>query len=135
MSDLSPAIWKEIEEASFRIPIRDPERFISIGKLRTIIKKSRRSNDQNALLWALYSDAIAQGGETLGGWTTEDIHEFALGSYFGWERCDAFGMRRQKPKRRSSRLSKTEFADFVDAFVRLMAQHGIVLKLPGDRVL
>jgi hypothetical protein len=41
-------------------------------------------------------------------------------------------MKRVKPKKRSSRLTKQEFSDFVEAFVRQMAEHGIVLTLPED---
>lgn len=132
MIDLSPAVWKEIEAHARSFPAR-PERFISLGALRTIIKKSRRSNDQNALLWALYSDAIAKGGETLGGWTTEDIHEYMLGEYHGWKVHEAFGEKRKKPIKRSSRLTKMEFSDFVEFVVRRFAEHGIVLELPGDQ--
>ena len=132
MTDLSPAVWKEIEASARSFPARS-ERFISLGALRTIIKKPRRSNDQNALLWALYYDAIAQGGETLGGWTSDDIHEYMLGEWSGWNTCEAFGKKRLKPKKRSSRLGKMEFSDFVSFVVRRFAEHGIVLELPGDQ--
>jgi hypothetical protein len=103
-----------------------------LGTLRNIIRKARRTTDQNALLWALYDDVLKLGGEALAGWSRDDLHEFALGEYFGWDVSEAFGRKRMKPKRRSSRLTKAEFSDFVDAFVRLMAGHGIVLTLPGE---
>ena len=106
--------------------------FVSLDILRNIIKKARRSTDQNALLWALYTDAKAIGGETLGGWTTEDLHEYMLGEHFGWTVHEALGRKRQKPKHRSSRLTKTEFSDFVEFGVRRFAEHGIVLRLPGE---
>jgi hypothetical protein len=127
MTDLSPTVWREIE---LNASIHDGTKQISLPILRNILRKSRRTPDQNALLWALYDDALKAGGEALGGWTAEDLHEFALGSYFGWDRHDAFGMKRIKPKRRSSRLTKAEFGDFVDAFIRQMAEHGIVLETP-----
>ena len=125
MSDLTASQWRDIEKASEHGCIR-------LGVLRTIIKKSRRTNDQNALLWVLYSDALKQDGETLGGWTTEDVHEYMLGEYHGWEVHEAFGRKRMKPVRRSSRLTKTEFADFVSFVVQRFAEHGIVLELPGE---
>jgi len=136
VSDLTAGQWREVERASIYLPQDGSNglgRYIGLRELREIIRKSRRSNDQNALLWALYSDALRLGGETLGGWTTEDIHTFMLGEYFGWERYSAFGMTRQKPKRRSSRLTKAEFSDFVEFVVRRFAEHGIVLELPGDQ--
>lgn len=136
MSDLTQSQWRAIEKASIHL-LDDGEhghgRYIGLGDLRNIIRKSRRTNDQNALLWALYEDVLRQGGETLAGWTKEDLHEYALGEFFGWDVSEAFGRKRMKPKRRSSRLTKTEFADFVEAFVRKMAEHGIVLTLPGDK--
>lgn len=136
MSDLTPAQWRDIEKASIYLPQDGSHglgRYIGLGALRNIIKKSRRTNDQNALLWALYSDALKLGGEALGGWTTEDIHEYMLGEHFGWTRHEAFGRVRMKPNRRSSRLTKLEFGDFVDFVVRRFAEHGIVLELPDER--
>ena len=133
MTDLSPAVWKEIEEASFRIPIRDPERFISIGKLRTIIKKSRRSSSQNATLWMVYTQILERGGEELGGFTKDDLHEFFLIDYFGSEVHELFGLKRLKPHKRSSRLSKMEFSDFLDHIVRFVAEKGIVVEMPGEQ--
>jgi hypothetical protein len=129
--NLPPTTWREIQRASVYLP---QGRFIGIGVLENILRKSRRTNDQNALLWALYDDALRVGGEMLGGWTREDIHEYMLGEWFGWDVHDALGMKRKKPKRRSSRLTKGEFGDFVDFVVRRFAEHGIVLKLPGDAV-
>ena len=131
MSDLTASQWRDIEQAALSFPART-EKFIALGALRTIIKKARRSNDQNALLWALYSDALKQGGETLGGWTTEDVHEYMLGEYHGWEVHEAFGRKRMKPVKRSSRLTKMEFSDFVAFVVQRFAEHGIILELPGD---
>jgi hypothetical protein len=144
MTDLPQSVWREIEKAAFTVNgIRAQDgtslaeraysrKVIEVGTLKNILRKSRRTNDQNALLWALYDDVLKQGGETLAGWTKEDLHDFALGSYFGWDRYEAFGMKKVKPKQRSSRLAKSEFSNFVEHFVMQMAQHGIYLKLPGD---
>lgn len=132
VSDLSASTWREIEKQSIVLPAYNLGRLIEVGKLRTIIRQSRRTSPQNALLWSLYEDAIERGGETLGGWTKEDIHEFMLGEFFGWQVCEAFGRKRQKPKKRSSRLTKTQFSEFVEFVVQRFAEHGIVLELPGD---
>ena len=48
----------------------------------------------------------------MGGWTKDDLHEFFLIDHFG-ENLKLFGKKRLKPMRRSSRLNKMEFADFV----------------------
>src|SRR5690606_35697868 len=131
MSDLPASTWREIEKAAIPMTAQGPS-VIPLGKLRTIIRQSRRTSPQNALLSSLYEDAIERGGEALGGWTKEDIHEFMLGEFFGWQVCEAFGRKRQKPKKRSSRLTKTQFSEFVEFVVRRFAEHGIVLELPGD---
>jgi hypothetical protein len=132
VTDLTQSQWRAIENESIYLPGQKAVgRFIGLGTLRTILKR-RRTNDQNALLWALYSDALKLGGESLGGWTSDDLHEYMLGEFHGWDRCEAFGRVRMKPKRRSSRLTKQEFSDFVEFVVRKFAEHGIVLKLPGD---
>lgn len=94
--------------------------------------KAKRSTDQNALLWSIYADIIRMGGEAMAGWTKDDLHEFFLGSHFGWTECRLFGERRKKPARRSSRLNKQEFSDFVEFIVRFMAEQGVYLQLPGD---
>ena len=132
MSDLPASTWREIEKAAVRVHDQRFGLAIRLDVLRSILRRSRRTNDQNALLWALYAEALKLGGETLGGWTTDDIHEYMLGEHFGWERREAFGKVRQKPRRRSSRLAKAEFSDFVEFVVRRFAEHGIVLELPGD---
>lgn len=133
MTVLTQAQWREIERASIYLPGQTSVgRYIGVGALKTILKKSRRTNDQNALLWSLYEDVLKSGGESLGGWTKDDLHEYCLGEYFGWDEHKAFGRTRLKPKNRSSRLSRMEFSDFVEFIVRRMAEHGIVLELPGE---
>jgi hypothetical protein len=133
MSDLPASTWREIEKASIYLPGQTSVgRYIGVGTLKTILRKSRRTNDQNALLWSLYQDALNQGGEALGGWSKDDVHEFMLGEFWGWDKLEAFGRTRIKPKKRSSRLTKMEFSDFVEFVVRRFAEHGIVLQLPGD---
>lgn len=94
--------------------------------------RPKRTDAQNALLWSLYEEILRKGGETLGGWTKEDLHEFFLGEHFGWVVHEGFGQRRKKPARRSSGLNKQEMTDFIDYIVRFMAERGVVLELPGD---
>jgi hypothetical protein len=89
--------------------------------------------EQNSLLWALYDDALEIGAERLAGFDKRDLHEMCLGEWSGWEKLTALnGRTRLIPLKRSSTLSKTEFASFVDFLVRYFAEHGIVLRLPGD---
>jgi hypothetical protein len=136
MSDLTRAQWHAIEKASVYLPQEGGQgmgRYIGLGVLRNIIRKSKRSNSQNALIHALFDDAIKAGGEALRGWTAEDIKEWALGEFWGWDEFKALGRTRLKPKRRSSSMTKTECSDFTEWFVAQMAEHHIVLELPGDQ--
>jgi hypothetical protein len=134
VTDLPQSTWTAIEKASIYLPgDRATGRYIGLGKLKTIIRKSRRSRGQNALIHALFDETIRRGGEALGGWTRDDIKEWALGEYGGWDEHKAFGRTRLKPKRRSSRMTKTECTDFIEWYVRTMAEHGIVLNLPGEQ--
>lgn len=89
--------------------------------------KPTRTLSQNAMLWALYGEIIKRGGEAMQGWTKDDLHDFFLGEHFGWEKLTGMGRPRMRPLRRSSRLSKSEFSDFVESIHRFMAHRGVVL--------
>jgi hypothetical protein len=133
--DLTESQWLEVTKASVYLPQDSAScvgRFIALDKLKAIIRRRRRSADQNALLWALYDDVLERGGESLAGWTKEDLHSFFLIEHFGADTIEIYGRKRLKPKHRSSSLTKTEFSDFIDHIVRFMAEHGVVLDLPGD---
>lgn len=93
--------------------------------------KATRSHQQNAYLWGgIYPAILKAGGNALAGWTEDDLHEYVLGECFGWETVTGFGKKRMRPKRRSSKLSKTEFMGFVDFIHRTMAGHGIFIPDP-----
>lgn len=82
----------------------------------------RRSDEQNRYLWGVVYVAFASA---LPGWDKEDIHDFLLGECFGWERIEGMGRVRLKPIKRSSKLSKIEFAEYVDFCQRKGAEHGV----------
>lgn len=92
--------------------------------------RPKRSLSQNALLWALYEQIIAKGGEAMQGWEREELHDFFLMNHFGHEVKEMFGKKKMRPLRRSSGLSKQEFTDFVESIVRFMAVRGVVLDMP-----
>lgn len=92
---------------------------------------NRRSEQQNKYLWAVcYPTILAEGGETLGGWTKDDLHEFFLGEWSGWNVLEGFGRKRMKPMRRSSRMNKQDFADYVAFIQRKAAEMGIFIPDP-----
>ena len=61
---ISDALWREIEAAALDYK---GVKFVAVPRLRLILKRSRRSNDQNALLWALYDDVIRKALANFGG--------------------------------------------------------------------
>lgn len=94
--------------------------------------KEKRTVDQNALLWSIYTDILDRGGEDMGGWTKDDLHEFFLIDHFGSSTIEVFGKKRLVPLKRSKALPKAEFAKLVDHIVRFMAMRGVVIDMPGD---
>jgi hypothetical protein len=89
--------------------------------------KSVRSQQQNRYLWGCCYAAFMPH---LPGWDAEDVHEYMLGEHFGWEVVEGFGKKRMRPIKRSSKLSKAEFADFVDFIQRKGAEMGIFVPDP-----
>lgn len=84
--------------------------------------KARRSDPQNRYLWGVVYPVIAKH---LDGFEPDDVHEYMLGECFGWETIEGFGRKRLRPLRRSSRLNKQEFSDYVGFIQRRAAEHGI----------
>jgi hypothetical protein len=94
---------------------------VSIGEL-----KASRSQQQNKYLWGVVYKTILDTG-VLQGWDADDIHEYLLGEWSGWEVIEGFGRKRMRPVRRSSGLNKEEFSQFIDFIQRKMAEHGIYI--------
>jgi hypothetical protein len=95
--------------------------------------KPQRSQSQNRYLRGyVYPQFLAGGGEALRGWTADDLHEYFLGEHFGWETVEAFGRKRMKPLRRSSRLTKQEFSDFIAFIQQKAAGLGIYIEDPDE---
>ena len=56
---------------------------------------------------------LEKGGETLGGWTREDLNEYYLGEYGGWEVLEGFGRKRMRPIKRGHSMNREEFMNFL----------------------
>ncbi len=93
--------------------------------------KPRRSQRQNSYLWGVCYATILKEG-SLEGWVAEDLHDFFLGEHFGWETIYGFRKRRIKPIRRSSKLSTTEFMEYVAFIQRYMSAKGVVIPDPHE---
>lgn len=93
--------------------------------------RPRRTDQQNRYLFGVvYPTILEAGGEALGGWTAADLHEHFLGEHFGLESLSFGGRAYEKPIRRSSRLNKQEFSDYVAFVQRQAAGLGIYVPEP-----
>ena len=92
--------------------------------------KPKRSDSQNRYLWGVVYATILREG-ALQGWDADDVHEYMLGEWSGWEVFEGFGRKRMRPIRRSSTLNKQDFSDFVEFIKRRMAEHGVVIPDAG----
>ena len=95
--------------------------------------KQRRSEQQSRYLWGVVYPAVLEGGgESLAGWTADDLHEYFLGEHFGWETLEGMGRKRLRPLRRSSKLTKMEFSDYVAFIQRKAAEFGVYVPDPNE---
>lgn len=93
--------------------------------------KPLRTHQQNAYLWGVcYAELLKH----LDGWQADDVHEYMLGECFGWETIEGLGKKRLRPLRRSSRLNKQEFSDFVAFVQRKAAEHGVFIPDADEEV-
>ena len=95
--------------------------------------KKPRTNQQNAFLFGVCYPAILEGGgELLGGWTREDLHEHFLGEFGGVETLEGFGITRTRPLLKSSRMTKEQFSEYLDWLGAKCADMGIVIPEPYE---
>ncbi len=89
--------------------------------------KPRRSLSQNAYLFGVVYPALLAH---LDGWEADDVHEYFLGEHFGWETLEGLGRKRVKPLRRSSKLTKQEFSDYIAFIQKRAAEIGVFIPDP-----
>lgn len=93
-----------------------------------------RTLQQNAYLWGVcYPTILIEAGEALAGWEADDLHEYFLGEWSGWETLEGFGRKRMRPIKRSSKLNVSEFTEYVDFIHRKAAAMGIYIPSPEER--
>lgn len=85
--------------------------------------KPRRSDEQNRYLWGVCYRTIADHT----GHSVDEWHEYFLGEHFGWETVDMMGRKKLRPLRRSRKLKKSEFADFIAFVQQRAAENGIFI--------
>lgn len=90
--------------------------------------RERRSDAQNRYLWGCAYATLAKATGQL----AEDWHEYFLGEHYGWETVEMLGRKKLRPIRRSSKLSKAEFAEHVEFIQARAAEHGIYIEDPQE---
>ena len=92
-----------------------------------------RSGQQNRYLFGVVYPELQKH---LPGWDKDDVHNFMLGEWSGWEVLDGLGGVHQhsKPIRRSSKLTTVEFSDFVGFIQRRAAEIGVYIPDANERV-
>jgi len=101
----------------------DPTRTWSVEILEW--KKPRTNQQLRYLYGVVYPMVLEAGGESLKSWTRDDLHEFFLGEIYGWETLEGLGRKRLRPLRRTSRMTKTEFSEFLYAIEARCMDMGI----------
>jgi len=88
--------------------------------------RERRSDAQNRYLWGVcYAELQRATGQE-----ADDWHEYMLGECYGWETVEMMGRKKLHPMRRSSKMDRTEFAEYVAFIQRRAAEHGIFIPDP-----
>ncbi len=88
--------------------------------------KDTRTTKQNKYLWGVVYKLLSD--ET--GNDSEDLHEYFLGEYFGWEEVQVFGGRKLRPRHRSRNLPTNDFFEFVEFIRRRAAVNGYYIPDP-----
>ena len=88
-------------------------------------KKPRTNQQLRYLFGVVYPMVLEAGGEALGGYTREDLHDFFLGEVYGWQELNALGRTQSKPVRRTSKMTKAEFTDFLYSIENKCIEMGI----------
>ncbi len=97
-----------------------------------VSKGGKRSLEQNAYLWGVCYETILAHGLRDDGWHNEDLHEYFLGEFHGWETIEGFGQKRKKPVRRSSGKSISEFMDYIEFIHQKAAEMGVYIPDPNE---
>jgi hypothetical protein len=87
--------------------------------------KNTRSNQQNRALWGLAYKLLSEHT----GHEPEELHEYFLGEFGGWEIKNILGQKKRVPKMRSHKMTTLEFADFF-AFIQRRSAETVGVFIP-----
>lgn len=90
--------------------------------------KKKRSNMQNSALWGVAYKAISE--ET--GNSKEDLHEYFLGEFGGWEDVEVMGVIKARPTLRSSKMDTKTFKEFYEFIQMRASELGYYVPSPNE---
>ena len=97
-------------------------------RVEIVEHRERRSDAQNRYLWGVcYAELQRVTGQDAADW-----HEYMLGECYGWETVEMMGRKKLRPMRRSSKMDKSEFAEYVAFIQRRAAEHNIYIADPNE---
>lgn len=97
-------------------------------RVEIVEHRERRSDAQNRYLWGVcYAELQRATGQDAADW-----HEYMLGECYGWETVEMMGRKKLRPMRRSSKMDKAEFAEYVAFIQRRSAEHNIYIPEPNE---
>jgi hypothetical protein len=97
-------------------------------RVEIVEHRERRSDAQNRYLWGVcYAELQRATGQDAADW-----HEYMLGECYGWETVEMMGRKKLRPMRRSSKMDKSEFAEYVAFIQRRAAEHNIYIADPNE---
>jgi len=92
--------------------------------LVTVEKLSRRSTDQNSLMWAIVSQIADAAGVD-----KNDLHAHLLVIRYGWQQTEWAGqVIQRRPK--SSKFSVEQMSDFIHWLLEFAADKGVKITMP-----
>lgn len=95
--------------------------------------RKARTNDQIRYYWGVIVTLLAD--ET--GATKDEMHEFLMMEYFGFEEYEIFGKRKLRPVRTLSSpdlLPRSEMSNLFDYCIYFAAQQGILIPYPNEEM-
>jgi len=99
-------------------------------QIEVIEWKPPKTTQQTRFLWGVVYPCILESSELLAGWHADDLHTYFLEAFGGAEEITGFGRTYTRPIKRSSRMTKKEFTNYLEFISQRCADMGIVIPEP-----
>ena len=127
-----PKTRTESIEQSLRLMLKGLDTSIAWQLVLEPFKKPRTNQQLAYLFGVVYPTITEQGGEALQGFDKQDLHEWFLMEWAGFEEINVLGRIKHKPLRRTGKFTRAEFSEFLEFIGRKCAEMGIVIPEPEN---